>query len=287
MYRPIVFINMPAFMKAYQELQRQRKSSSVSNRLFQSLKLEDQIYDAAAQKVPHLKEILKCKPRSLPIFQDIVRDLFQCFYSLKPLRRPEHELSIAARSISAPLFAQFEKDADYTRLQARCRGRSFLAAESAAEFAEKLLQHPQDLLPKHGGQKDMAQVLEQQEQIFQKMLKTLDHKKTLYDQESTGERFRSLSNQMNRVLHKAKQLEDLHRILNDSISAAAHSRAQTVHQAAEAAGQHTQGLKTLLDAWGTEPGSEQFGEMDMEILDKAQSSDLLARIARYLARAAN
>jgi len=55
-----------------------------------------------------------------------------------------------------------------------------------------------------------------------------------------------------------------------------------VHQAAEAAGQHTQGLKTLLDAWGTEPGSEQFGEMDMEILDKAQSSDLLARIARYL-----
>ena len=102
--------------------------------------------------------------------------------------------------------------------------------------------------------KDMAQVLEQQEQIFQKMLKTLDHKKTLYDQESTGERFRSLSNQMNRVLHKAKQLEDLHRILNDSISAAAHSRAQTVHQAAEAAGQHTQGLKTLLDAWGTEPG---------------------------------
>ena len=126
------------------------------------------------------------------------------------------------------------------------------------------------------------QVLEQQEQIFQKMLKTLDHKKTLYDQESTGERFRSLSNQMNRVLHKAKQLEDLHRILNDSISAAAHSRAQTVHQAAEAAGQHTQGLKTLLDAWGTEPGSEQFGEMDMEILDKAQSSDLLARIARYL-----
>ena len=117
MYRPIVFINMPAFMKAYQELQRQRKSSSVSNRLFQSLKLEDQIYDAAAQKVPHLKEILKCKPRSLPIFQDIVRDLFQCFYSLKPLRRPEHELSIAARSISAPLFAQFEKDADYTRLK--------------------------------------------------------------------------------------------------------------------------------------------------------------------------
>lgn len=104
----------------------------------------------------------------------------------------------------------------------------------------------------------------------------------VYDQESTGERFRSLSNQMNRVLHKAKQLEDLHRILNDSISAAAHSRAQTVHQAAEAAGQHTQGLKTLLDAWGTEPGSEQFGEMDMEILDKAQSSDLLARIARYL-----
>lgn len=115
MCRPIVFINMPAFMKAYQELQRQRKSSSVSNRLFQSLKLEDQIYDAASQKVPHLKEILKCKPRSLPIFQDIVRDLFQCFYSLKPLRRPEHELSIAARSISAPLFAQFEKDADYIR----------------------------------------------------------------------------------------------------------------------------------------------------------------------------
>ncbi len=282
MCRPIVFINMPAFMKAYQELQRQRKSSSVSNRLFQSLKLEDQIYDAASQKVPHLKEILKCKPRSLPIFQDIVRDLFQCFYSLKPLRRPEHELSIAARSISAPLFAQFEKDADYIRLQARCRGRSFLAAEGAAEFAEKLLQQPQDLVPKHGGQKDMAQVLEQQEQIFQKMLKTLDHKKMLYAQESTDERFRSLSNQMNRVLHKAKQLEDLHRILNDSISAVAHSRAQTVQRAAEAAGQHTQGLKTLLDAWGTEPGSEQFGEMDMEILDKAQSSDLLVRIARYL-----
>ena len=65
MYRPIVFINMPAFMKAYQELQRQRKSSSVSNRLFQSLKLEDQIYDAASQKVPHLKEILKCKPREM------------------------------------------------------------------------------------------------------------------------------------------------------------------------------------------------------------------------------
>ena len=114
------------------------------------------------------------------------------------------------------------------------------------------------------------------------MLKTLDHKKTLYDQESTDERFRSLSNQMNRVLHKAKQLEDLHRILNDSISAVAHSRAQTVQRAAEAAGQHTQGLKTLLDAWGTEPGSEQFSEMDMEILDKAQSSDLLVRIARYL-----
>lgn len=107
MYRPIVFINMPAFMKAYQELQRQRKSSSVSNRLFQSLKLEDQIYDAAAQKVPHLKEILKCKPRSLPIFQDIVRDLFQCFYSLKPLRRLEHELSIAARSISALCPSRF------------------------------------------------------------------------------------------------------------------------------------------------------------------------------------
>lgn len=282
MYRPIVFINMPAFMKAYQEIQKRKEISAVSNRLFQSLKLEDQIYDAAAQKVPHLKEILKCKPRGLPIFQDIVRDLFQCFYSLKPIRRPEHELSIAARSISAPLFAQFEKDADYTRLQSRCRGRSFLAAEGAAEFAEKLLQHPQDLVPKHGSQKDMAQVLEQQEQIFQKMLKTLDYKKALYDKESTDERFRSLSNQMNRMLHKAKQLEDLHRILNDSISAASHSRAQTVQQAAEAAEQHTQGLKTLLDAWDTELRSEQFGEIDMEILNRAQSSDLLARIARYL-----
>lgn len=282
MYRPIVFIDMPAFMKVYQAIQKMKKTPAVSNRLFQSLKLEDQIYDEAARRIPHLKEVLGQKPRGLPIFPDIVRDLFQCFYSLKPIRRPENELSLAARSISVPLFAQFEKDADYTRLQARCRGRSYLAAEGAAEFAEKLLQHSQELLPRYGGKKDMEQVLEQQEQVFQKMLKVLDRKKQLYDRESTDERFRTLSNQMNRVLHKAKQLEDLHHILNDSISAASHSRAQTVQQAAEAAEQHTQGLKTLLDAWGAEPGSERFGEMDMEILDKAQSSDLLARIARYL-----
>ena len=105
MYRPIVFIDMPAFMKAYQAIQKLKKPSAVSNRLFQSLKLEDQIYDEAALKVPRLKEVLRQKPRGLPIFPDIVRDLFQCFYSLKPVRRPENELSTAARSISAPLFA--------------------------------------------------------------------------------------------------------------------------------------------------------------------------------------
>ncbi len=282
MYRPIVFIDMPAFMKAYQAIQKLKKPSAVSNRLFQSLKLEDQIYDEAALKVPRLKEVLRQKPRGLPIFPDIVRDLFQCFYSLKPVRRPENELSTAARSISAPLFAQFEKDTDYTRLQARCRGRSLLAAEGAAEFAEKLLQHSQSLVPKHGGQKDMAQVLEHQEQVFQKMLKVLNCKKQLYDKEPTDERFRTLSNQMNRALHKAKQLEDLRHILNDCISAAAHSRAQIVQQAAGAAEQHTQDLKMLLDAWGAEPGAEQPGEMDMEILKQTQSSDLLARVARYL-----
>ena len=47
MYRPIVFIDMPAFMKAYQAIQKLKKPSAVSNRLFQSLKLEDQIYDEA------------------------------------------------------------------------------------------------------------------------------------------------------------------------------------------------------------------------------------------------
>ena len=56
MYRPIVFIDMPAFMKAYQAIQKLKKPSAVSNRLFQSLKLEDQIYDEAALKVPRLKE---------------------------------------------------------------------------------------------------------------------------------------------------------------------------------------------------------------------------------------
>lgn len=128
----------------------------------------------------------------------------------------------------------------------------------------------------------MAQVLEHQEQVFQKMLKVLNCKKQLYDKEPTDERFRTLSNQMNRALHKAKQLEDLRHILNDCISAAAHSRAQIVQQAAGAAEQHTQDLKMLLDAWGAEPGAEQPGEMDMEILKQTQSSDLLARVARYL-----
>ena len=110
-----------------------------SDRIFRSLRIEDEIYKDARVSVEDILSGIEqdCEDR-LPIIRSLSRDVFQSFYSLNPRHVPEDELSPYARKISRRILDEMMKSDDYAVIKSICEGKAYPAMEAAAEVEAQM-----------------------------------------------------------------------------------------------------------------------------------------------------
>lgn len=285
MHRYTTVINMPAFLKILAEIKKEMPKIGASNHIYRSLYLEDRVYENAMKKEPKLDQLIRRGWRVTPIFSEIVRDLFQCLYSLRPERSAPEYLTAYAREVSLPLFDSLERSEEFTAAQMKCRGRMLISLYAVLELAEKLLEQLRDIIPRQkGNSKDLAAVLSLLEAMLPKRIRELDRLKEQYENAPSPQLFKKLAKKLLAAQKNADQIRDLRAIIERQRAAARRACSESTRQAARAADERARETSDILAAWSDSPGEENGFLIDSRILEQAQNSDLLTRISHYLGR---
>lgn len=281
--RKIKYYTTPeTFYKCYDELMRQRTKTVKSPFLFHSMPLEDSVFENACCQLPALAETIQAGSRTFAHFKNIMRDVFQCIYSLRPVSRQPEELTEAARYVSIPVFEALRSEAHFIKLHSQCRGRAKLAACATLEFADRILEDIETIAPWLAKNKPASQILDHKMERLQQDLAKAEKRRQEYDTAPSQETFHRASRALAKAAHSAQQVKNLRALNEEAQAFQKSSRDNIIRNAAQAAEERSQMLSDVCNAWGRSASGQIRPDIDLDLIESVQSNDLLWRISQYL-----
>ena len=141
-----------------------RDKAARQDRVLQSTKLEDMIYQGLHKGDDELIALEQSCTEKLSTFSALSRDIYQSFYSLRVRKREEESLSAPSRRFNVPILKELMDGDSYPTIKAACEGRQIPAYEAAGEFISQVADNLDSLMEQAGGQKNALETLEHLEE---------------------------------------------------------------------------------------------------------------------------
>lgn len=259
---------------------------AANDRVLRSTKLEDSIYSDLRNGDSGLDQIERTAEKQMRSFPALSRDIFQSFYSLMPRRNKEETLSAAARKFNVPLLDHITRSEDYPTLKNICEGRELPAYEAASEFISRTAGELEDLLSSFGGDKGALNTLEKLEDAQREARKKLADMLALNSRRS--ERDAELEGlavaEANRAESKRRQVEAVSKMIDASTAGNKDTISELMARAVHAAAEKAEEVRSIIGAWGDDPGNLERNEVNEDLLAQVRKSGVLKEVAKYLGR---
>lgn len=257
-----------------------------NDRVLHSTKLEDRIYADLRNGDPAMDALEQAAGEKLRSFPALARDTYQSFYSLLPHRIEDGKLSAAARKFNGPILENMLQSEDYPTLKSICEGRELPAYEAAAEFAARVGGELDQLLAGLGGEKGAVNTLERleaaQEKAQEELAALLERMRKSGGQNDVLEQ--AIIAAANTAESKQRQVEAVNGMIDVSAARNKDVVSTLVASATAQAAEKAEEVRSIIAAWGNEPGDLKRTEANTKILDLVRQSDVLKNVAKYLGR---
>lgn len=264
-----------------------RDKAARQDRVLQSTKLEDMIYQGLHKGDDELIALEQSCTEKLSTFSALSRDIYQSFYSLRVRKREEESLSAPSRRFNVPILKELMDGDSYPTIKAACEGRQIPAYEAAGEFISQVADNLDSLMEQAGGQKNALETLEHLEE---KRDQSMERLQKLIEQMEQSGATPALETQLikaaNTAQSQSNQVEAVGRIVQENLQKHSGELTLLVKQASEAAAQTAIDVQLTLMSWGTGPDNSdpQSIAADTELVHRVQQSETLMKVARYLGR---
>lgn len=258
----------------------------LSDRVLRSTKLEDSIYADVRAGDEALSQVEQEAGTKLRSFPALSRDVYQSFYSPIPRRHEEGDLSTAARKFNAPILDRIQQSEDFPTLKAICEGRELPAYEAATEFITRTAESLDDLLADLGGDKGALNTLEKLEAAGAKaqdelmgLLERLHQRQTpnpLLEEKAIEA--------ANQAESKQRQVDAVSKLMDSSTAKNTTQISALVSRAVASSAEKAEEVRSIIGAWGDDPGDLSRNEANVELLALVRKSDTLKAISKYLGR---
>ena len=235
-----------------------------NTRVYKSTRLEDMIYNDLRNLDGSLDALETQGSEKLDTFPSLVRDMFQVFYSLNPLRNDSDDLTANARKFNAEILDFVTTNADYPAFKALCEGRELPAYEAVGKFAERILNKLDSLLEAAGGEKNSLSVLNKLEKQYE----------ALKERVQTSEPA-DLLNLASKADSKVRQVERLSEIVSQNMRKNKKEIESIVVSALSAAKEKAKETAAVLKSWGNNEPSPEALQQNGELLRRVKSSQRL------------
>ncbi len=131
----------------------QQDKAARQDRVLQSTKLEDMIYQGLHKDDDELIALEQSCAEKLSTFSALSRDVYQSFYSLRVRKHEEESLSAPSRRFNVPILKELMDKDSYPTIKSACEGRQIPAYEAAREFISQVADNLDSLMEQAGGQK--------------------------------------------------------------------------------------------------------------------------------------
>ena len=264
-----------------------RDKAARQDRVLQSTKLEDMIYQGLHKDDDELIALEQSCTEKLSTFSALSRDIYQSFYSLRVRKREEESLSAPSRRFNVPILKELMDGDSYPTIKAACEGRQIPAYEAAGEFISQVADNLDSLMEQAGGQKNALETLEHLEE---KRDQSMERLQKLIEQMEQSGATPALETQLikaaNTAQSQSNQVEAVGRIVQENLQKHGGELTLLVKQASEAAAQTAIDVQLTLMSWGTGPDNSDPKSIaaDTELVHRVQQNDTLMKVARYLGR---
>ena len=264
-----------------------RDKAARQDRVLQSTKLEDMIYQGLHKGDDELIALEQSCTEKLSTFSALSRDIYQSFYSLRVRKREEESLSAPSRRFNVPILKELMDGDSYPTIKAACEGRQIPAYEAAGEFISQVADNLDSLMEQAGGQKNALETLEHLEE---KRDQSMERLQKLIEQMEQSGATPALETQLikaaNTAQSQSNQVEAVGRIVQENLQKHGGELTLLVKQASEAAAQTAIDVQLTLMSWGTGPDNSDPKSIaaDTELVHRVQQNDTLMKVARYLGR---
>ena len=264
-----------------------RDKAARQDRVLQSTKLEDMIYQGLHKGDDELIALEQSCTEKLSTFSALSRDIYQSFYSLRVRKREEESLSAPSRRFNVPILKELMDGDSYPTIKAACEGRQIPAYEAAGEFISQVADNLDSLMEQAGGQKNALETLEHLEE---KRDQSMERLQKLIEQMEQSGATPALETQLikaaNTAQSQSNQVEAVGRIVQENLQKHSGELTLLVKQASEAAAQTAIDVQLTLMSWGTGPDNSDPKSIaaDTELVHRVQQNDTLMKVARYLGR---
>ena len=264
-----------------------REKAARQDRVLQSTKLEDMIYQGLHKDDDELIALEQSCTEKLSTFSALSRDIYQSFYSLRVRKREEESLSAPSRRFNVPILKELMEGDSYPTIKAACEGRQIPAYEAAGEFISQVADNLDSLMEQAGGQKNALETLEHLEE---KRDQSMERLQKLIEQMEQSGATPALETQLikaaNTAQSQSNQVEAVGRIVQENLQKHSGELTLLVKQASEAAAQTAIDVQLTLMSWGTGPDNSDPKSIaaDTELVHRVQQNDTLMKVARYLGR---
>lgn len=270
-----IIVNLPQVLKMFKGLMQLKKEKAQSNHVMLSRKIEDKIYDSLQLKDEELRLLLA--NASQESFKYLTRDVFQCFYSLKPEYRGENELSVLALTQNKPIIEKLFKSDTYPSIKSICEGKALQAGEATKNFVKSVLENAEN-----SPQNKLEQVLDNQSNILQKLLQDLEICKDNHDKLPNKDNEKRLIQSANKAANRVKQINELSQRIKNNKAAGASVMSANIQNAMSLALEQAELANAVISAWGDNIAEETSFEISQELLQKVRQDKKLLEIAKYL-----
>lgn len=265
----------------------QQDKAARQDRVLQSTKLEDMIYQGLHKDDDELIALEQSCAEKLSTFSALSRDVYQSFYSLRVRKHEEESLSAPSRRFNVPILKELMDKDSYPTIKSACEGRQIPAYEAAREFISQVADNLDSLMEQAGGQKNALETLKHLEEKRDQSMERLQ--KLMEQMEQTGTTpalEKQLIKAANTAQSQSNQVETVGRMVQENLQKHSCELALLVKQASEAAAQTAIDVQLTLMSWGTGPDDNDPKSIaaDTELVHRVQQSETLMKVARYLGR---
>ena len=212
-----------------------RDKAARQDRVLQSTKLEDMIYQGLHKDDDELIALEQSCTEKLSTFSALSRDIYQSFYSLRVRKREEESLSAPSRRFNVPILKELMDGDSYPTIKAACEGRQIPAYEAAGEFISQVADNLDSLMEQAGGQKNALETLEHLEE---KRDQSMERLQKLIEQMEQSGATPALETQLikaaNTAQSQSNQVEAVGRIVQENLQKHGGELTLLVKQASEA-----------------------------------------------------
>ena len=279
-----IFFNIPALMKTEFFHDRMKARCGLTDRVLRSFRLEDAVYQEARAAEKRLETIETEGKKALVSFPALIRDLFQCFYSVRPELEREEKLTTLSRKFNRHIIEYLLHAEGFPEIQALCQGYSLPAFKACEEYAMQVYLHIDWMLSAANSGKGLLKVLELQEQKQSQRMELLKEWLEQYQSQPTPQLEKKILKVANRAYMKLPQLRVLNRMIDDALLASGREIGPILDSALASAKSSALEAKQIVMAWGEDPGDLRKAPANDALIERVKQNGGLLMIARYLGR---